>query len=62
MPLDIDRLYSQVEKMAVTLPGIVPARQLADAQAFFREADLGLSPRRSIRFRRSTVRLLCLPT
>jgi len=42
MPLDINRLYSQVERMAVALPEIVPARQLADAQAFFREADLGL--------------------
>jgi len=42
MPLDIDRLYSRVEKMAVALPEIVPARQLADAHAFFREADLGL--------------------
>ena len=42
MPLELDRLYGQVEKMAVTLPEIVPARQLAEAQAFFREADLGL--------------------
>ena len=42
MPLDLDRLYGQVERMAVTLPDIVPARQLADAQAFFRQADLDL--------------------
>jgi hypothetical protein len=42
MPLDIDRLYAQVAKMAVDLPDIAPARRLADAQAFFRAADLGL--------------------
>jgi hypothetical protein len=42
VPLDIDRLYGQVEKMAVALPELVPAQQLADAQAFFRQADLGL--------------------
>jgi hypothetical protein len=42
MPLDIDRLYAQVEKMAVALPDIAPTRRLADAQAFFRAADLSL--------------------
>jgi hypothetical protein len=42
VPLDIDRLYTQVEKMAVALPEIVPAEKLADAHAFFREADVRL--------------------
>jgi hypothetical protein len=42
VPLDIDRVYRQVNKMAVALPGIVPAQQLADARAFFHSADLEL--------------------
>jgi hypothetical protein len=42
VPLDIDRIYRQVSKMAVALAGLVPAQQLADARAFFQSADLEL--------------------
>jgi hypothetical protein len=42
MPLDIDRLYTRVEKMATAFPETLPARRLADAQTFFHRADLGL--------------------
>jgi len=42
MPLNTDLLYQSVNQMAVELPEMLPAGRIADAQAFFRRADLGL--------------------
>jgi hypothetical protein len=42
MPLNTDRLYQTVSQMAVALPDMLPVGRIADAQAFFLQADLGL--------------------
>lgn len=41
MPLNTDLLYQSVNQMAVALPERLPAGRIADAQAFFKQADLG---------------------
>jgi hypothetical protein len=42
MPLNTDRLYASVSQMAVALPDILPMGRIADARAFFLQADLGV--------------------